>query len=501
MKTLTFWNSTFFSLTICIRAFSQDTELCNCKNDFDFIVRYLENDYAGFTDNVTATNRAAYEHLKDSVALKVLKPLSKAYCNQVLNEYIDFFRDNHLRVRSKIGKAIDEKSEAEVSRFKNSAAFIGRERIEFDSTALRKYLSASSDPIEGIYENEVYEIAIVKNKTHFRDYCGIITKSATPLWEAGQLKLEFKQIGASRFQTILYYRDHSPENKIVKAMHPVSDIMELKRTFTNAEPTLFRQNFKAAPVGKWFQYKELDDSTLYIHVKTFFGALKSKLDSAYQQIKPILERKPYLILDVRDNGGGSDACWDFFSKYLYTQPFENDLNEYYCSPEIVKRNEEHLRDMRNNRKGYGWQAITFQKIKLRKIKKAKKGTFIPLSKMTPWWARPFVNTKTSKQKNIAPFPKKAIVVFNRNSASSAEGLIIEAMKSTKVTTFGKNSGGFNAFGDIREVSTPSGLLLQSATTRIRNRFQYEKIGIEPKVKAQNNSDWIEQARQLLKNMP
>lgn len=157
--------------------------------------------------------------------------------------------------------------------------------------------------------------------------------------------------------------------------------------------------------------------------------------------------------------------------------------------------------MEARKKDYGWGAIKFQKIKLRKMRNTPSGTFIPFSKMIPWWARPFVNVKTEKQRKVYPSPERIVVMTNRNTASSAEGLVLEAMKSKKVITFGENSGGFITFGDIRSVNTPNGFVLQSATQRTLNRFQYERSGIPPKIQANKNEDWIQQAIKLIQNWP
>jgi hypothetical protein len=92
-----------------------------------------------------------------------------------------------------------------VNKFRESSIFKSRERILNDSIKTWRYLELSLDPIEGIYENDVYQVAVVKdNQSDFRDYYGYITNSKTQLWDAGQVKFEIKRVSISGFQTILF---------------------------------------------------------------------------------------------------------------------------------------------------------------------------------------------------------------------------------------------------------------------------------------------------------
>jgi hypothetical protein len=92
------------------------------------------------------------------------------------------------------GESIDEKSAGAVKKFKSSPVFLNRERIVFDSAAIWNRLAQSQDAIEGIYENETYQVAVLRNPNSWRDYYGVITKSATSLWEQGQVKLEIDKV-------------------------------------------------------------------------------------------------------------------------------------------------------------------------------------------------------------------------------------------------------------------------------------------------------------------
>ncbi len=495
---------TLIALFFLTSSFAQSTinDQCNCEKDFSFVVSYLENHYSGFQSNVTDVNRSAYENFKNQISQRLAVKQSTPQCLFILKDYLDFFKDRHLQIR--LGnrltgdKRVDEKSERDVMEFKASALFKGKERVAYDSNKIWDHLTQSHDEIEGVYENEVYQIAVLQNKTEARDYYGIITKSKTPLWEKGQVKLELVRIFDNDFQTILYLRNHAPDIRILQAFNPVLVmIQDIKKVYP-ISATLDSISMSKAPTGKWFQFKVINDSTTYLHIKTFKGAMKSKFDSAYKRALPIVTQKPNLLLDIRDNGGGNDYCWQRLRKYFYTQPIVEDTMEIFCSAETIKREEENLVELRKNRKAYGWQAAVYTKIKLKKMRKAAPGSFIPQRVTIPWFARPFINLKYYQQKKIYSKPEKIIVMYNRNTASASEELILSMIQSKKVLTFGENSGGYVTFGNNTRVNTPSGFVLQSATSRVLSRFKFEKTGIPPYLYANNRQDWIDQAQQLWK---
>jgi hypothetical protein len=461
---------------------------CDCEKDFAFITNYLENHYSAFQTNVTETNRSEYSKLKNELTNKLKQPLSKFDCLDILKQYTAFFKDNHLSVSLPLsGPTIDETSSEAVKQFKSSDLFKDWERIEFDSIKIWNYLAQSSDPLEGIYQDATYQVAVLKNQNATRDYYGVITQSKTALWEKGQVKLQFKRKDDASYQTVLYMRNHSANVSTIKSENPTLSVLNCTRIFPTTNTTATPARARSLPPSNaWFLFKKLDDSTNYLYMGTFNGSLRSKFDSAYKAIMPELTRRPRLIIDIRSNGGGSDACWQELARLLYTDPVPLDKWEYFASTEIIKRYEEQLTDMQKRRQEYGEGAIDHYESIIKRLKKAKLGTFVPAG-----------GDETYTQKKIQATPAKVIVMFNRQSASAAEGFVLNVMHSKKVLTFGENSGGYIAYGNIMSVNTPSGFRLNSGTHRVLNRVQYEKTGITPHVLANNEEDWIEQARKLL----
>lgn len=466
-------------------------ESCPCQTDLKFVTDYLEHHYSGFASNVTSENRPAYEALKKQLISESNSPTTRLECLTLLNRYLAFFRDRHLGISiGASGGTVDENSADAVRAFRDSEMFKTWEHRSLDSAQLYQYLSSSVDPIEGIYEERTYKIAVIKDKTERRDYAGFILGSRTPLWDRGQLKLELLQQPDSSFRSILYLRNHSAYISTIKNKNPVTASFSASRAFPLTQKTEVKRDWSAPESPKWFSFQQLNDSTNYLYIGTFDGSLRSKFDSAYSAIEPKLKDHPNLIIDIRNNGGGSDGCWQELGRLLYTQPYQNDQWDYFASPEVIKRYEEQSAVAKKNEKQYGHDLVQHYQQIIRKLKKAKSGTFVKL-----WPAGEY------KWDRVSPFPKRVVLMFNRGSASAAEGLILSAMHSKKVITFGENSGGYITFGNIMVVNSPSGFQLRSGTNRTQSRFQYETNGIPPQVRATPGSDWIAQAQQLWSSLP
>ena len=480
---------TWFVVMLPFYAFCQSGKTCDCKKDLDFVINHLENHYAGFQDNVTSKNKKSYQTLKKSLIEKANKnKQTPITCLALLKEYTNFFRDNHLHAEFLQTLQIDASSSESVKAFKESNLFREWERIPYDSTKIWQYLAKSKDPLEGIYDNANYQVAVMRSPTHWRDYYGIITQTKSPLWEKGQVKVEFKKIDAKNFLFIKHLQNYQTIVNYSESENPVPTNFDANKIFPTSSSTK-PSAFNMPPEGDWFQFKVLNDSTTYLHIKSFDPSLQSKFDSIYKQITPILEQKPYLIIDLRSNGGGTVSGWYPLRKYLYTRPIPKKKYDYYCSSEIIKEYEEMLVMIEKNKEAYGVEMLNAIKSVIERLKKAKLGTFVPAD-------QPSDMNESYQAERIEPTPKKIIMMYNRESASAAEGFILEGLQSDKVLLFGENSGGFIAFGNITPAQTPSGFTLYRATSRFLDHFPYEKTGIPPHIKATNDKDWIEQTHSL-----
>jgi C-terminal processing protease CtpA/Prc len=106
--------------------------------------------------------------------------------------------------------------------------------------------------------------------------------------------------------------------------------------------------------------------------------------------------------------------------------------------------------------------------------------------------------------SINPFPKKIIILINKNTASSGELFAIMSSSSKKVEIHGENSAGIIDSDNVLIYPTSCSNVRLSIPFGIRRWFEkgisYDKMGIVPDKKyGSTKEDWIEKAYRYLLN--
>ena len=165
-----------------------------------------------------------------------------------------------------------------------------------------------------------------------------------------------------------------------------------------------------------------------------------------KKIVPEIRKYPHLIIDVRNNGGGSDLNYYAFMPLLYTDTIYNDFVEMFITEDNKKAYERMRDDARANPQRYGSSGYMSWEFRIKQMEGKTVGSFIPIT------AR---NSFTTYKTNTGN-PVKVAILYNRNCASSCEQLLIDAAYSKKVTLIGENSGGYIAYGNVMSIRTPCG---------------------------------------------
>ena len=389
-------------------------------------------------------------------------------CNLYLESYFSLIKDNHSGIDMNVKRLpIDLKSQSAIDSFKLTKTYQSFEKLKIDTTSLIAELKSKPiNDIEGIYTNggSLY-FGITKTKGN--KYKGIILRK-TSLVDVGHVLIDIKKIDNTTFDFTLHYGLLAVnfQNIYKKAQFENGTIPEFGFSKTSLE---------LAKDVKPYEFREIDSLTNYLRISSLEVNLKQELNSFYQSIDSMVIAKPYLIIDLRDNGGGSEESYFNLMKYVYTKPFTVDLVEVWVSPDNIRKYEND---------GHSPELIE-------RMKNATPFTFIPqtLNPVTTWETKGTVN------------PKKIAILFNRKTASSAEAMILYGMQSDKVITMGENSGGFLGYGNVKNEMTPCGnYIIRCTTTKYKNNSKYEFVGISPQIKLNDSQDWIKAAKvELEKN--
>lgn len=454
---------------------------CKCEKELDFVTDYYEENLPGFMDNVNEKNVKSYNKFKAGLKKQTkTKCDNENECFKILLTYVEFFKDNHSSIYQNRDFKIDEKNSAEVNKFINSKKILEREII--NNPKIKR--NSAINNIENTYQSDdsTYTVSIIRNKNSFRDYVGIIEDSGTPLWKKGQVKFELKKVGENTFDMFLYMPDHSMEySKNVKLKNGILN----DRWFNiNLEE---RKSYNIS-AGEELAFKELDKETNYMYIPTFSGKRHARLVEFYKRNDSLIQSKPYLIIDVRNNGGGNDDCVKPLLKYIYTKPFYDDSTDIYSTKENIRKSIKWYEETKNDTVNFDKEFFKGITDEINRMQSVNNKTFITRSK-----------GELIKLDTVLNNSKKIAIIINKHCASSCETLLFWALESDKTILTGENSGGYVGYGEISKTNTPNfNFELGCTMTRYNKQREYEVIGISPKYYLNNNKDWIEQTIEILK---
>ncbi|MEI7424333.1 MAG: S41 family peptidase [Prolixibacteraceae bacterium] len=242
--------------------------------------------------------------------------------------------------------------------------------------------------------------------------------------------------------------------------------------------------------AEWFSLKNIDDSTLLLSLPSFKGEYKLLIDNLISNNMHKIVSTPYLVIDLRGNGGGMDPAFYNILPFLYTNPYKLYGNDILASIEnirVFEVGEQRISSTKTN--GKPSQDAEWVSTLISKMKK-NIGKFILRS-----------NDTEVKRDKVLRNPRKVAILINRNCASSAEEFLLNARESQKVLLFGEPTSGTLDYSNVMIVPCPSMVFkFGYATTRSRRlpRFSVDRDKIQPNVYLNYNTDWITEAVRQLK---
>lgn len=456
------------------------TQQSPCRKELDWVIQYCEANLPSYQDSVAGKSGAQYSKLKATLRNQADQISDPTQAYKILVRYVEFFKDNHTSISTR-SVQVDEKDPASLAAFLGSDVFKGRESVAVTPDMQTQYPVTD---LRGVYTNGdgTYVVAVVPAKDGSGRYLGVILESKTQLWVPGQVKFELTKSGGD-FEAFVYTRNHavaySPNYKLRAGV--LGDAW-----FKTSLPERTSQNVN---VGAGLEFKQLDSETAYVRVPSFSGGFTADLNRFYSANKPVIDKSKYLIIDVRNNGGGSDGNAFPLLNYIYTHPIKQDKVELYVTPGTIQAFEDQLKVYEADPKNFDRSYVLMAKMELEAMKRAKPGSYI---------VRQSGNSQIVKK--AAQMPKAVAVIVNSRCASACESLVFWAKQSSKTIVVGENTGGYVGYGEVGEVETPQyKFSLNCSKTRYNYHRRFEVTGIPPDVVLSMDSDWIEQAKDLLKS--
>lgn len=445
---------------------SCSAQKCNCTKEFLFVKTFIEKNYVGFSDKLKLIQPTFYQNKTKQLIFSTKTKKANENCLLIISQYLDLFKDNHIG----IGANFDVT--------KTDSTFLLTKEFVYLSPQKIQGLQ-NSKKVEGIYLKNfdtAYTIALIKKETSITDYIGVIVDSKLPNWKRGMVKLEAKKINDSVLKGILYLRNHLPK---VEWFYIGKNRLggDLQRE-GNMPENLIYEPYR--PVDA----KKVSNKTFYIKISDFDASNAKNIDSVFSTYKQILDTIPNLILDLRDNGGGSDFSFYPILKYIYTNPVKNIGVDVLATEAVIK----------------GWRDV----LKDEDISEEAKNSISNMIEL--------MESKKNSLVNIVPdeidsnfskltYPKKVAILIDNRCASTTEQFLLFAKQSSKVILLGQNRQGTLDYSNVRQTSfycMP--YILRYSTTRSRRidiNQAIDNIGIKPSIYLPLNKDWIIESQKIL----
>jgi hypothetical protein len=464
-----------FLLAFALTLSSQD---CHCSDEFQFLIRYMEKNYAGFRDKGTGEKRFSYDSVTADIVTRAALVRKPGFCVALMKEWLGFFRDGHNYITAASANANQPASG-------NTTGADPVEVIRLTPQAL-SLLRARRKGVEGIYHtsDSTYTIAIIQNKTADRDYAGVIVTSKAPTWKRGQVKLELRRMDAQHFMACGYLRDHSIDPEIFHFDGGSFGDGVWIRDGTPAARVIRNQSAAIQQQWQTVQARRISDKTYYIGIGSFDESNRWPVDSLFHADSAILASVPNLILDLRGNGGGSDFVYSPLRAWLYAGPVTVAGVDVLATDDNVR----------------GWATLLDAK-DIPEENKATIQRIIAQMQGRPGQMVAIDHGDTITLSEVRRFPQKIVVLIDEDCASSTEQFLLEAIQSRKVTLMGQHTAGILDYANVRDEALPCmSFILHYATTRSQRVDAgkgIDNVGIKPRVMLGANQDWVEEARRYL----
>lgn len=421
-------------LCLPLSIFGQD---CDCTSNFEWVKQTFEENDAGFSYAIESKGEQAYQQHNQVFKEKVAQITNSIECTETLSEWLTFFRSGHIgisRLNNESSTGGEEKSnEAVIESFKDW------EKLEVDITEFKQYLNAKkTHDFEGIWASEPYEIGIKKEG---EEYLGFIIKADGVYWTAGQIKLRINQDHSSTY----YMQDHSAQNfksaELLGNNYLEMGFITLERVTPKLKSDpLIEGYFKAMSTSMPY-FETIDEQTVYLRIPTFSGTEKPNIDSVIMANRAMILKTPNLIVDIRNNGGGSDRSFGELLPLLYTNPIRTVGVELLSTP----LNNQRMLDFINSEE---W-GLTEEE---------KKWAQEAYDKLAPRIGA-FVNLDTAivditTFDTIHPFPQNIAIIINEGNGSTAEQFLLAAKQSRKVKLYGTTTAGVLDISNMYFVKSP-----------------------------------------------
>lgn len=413
--------------------------------DFDFVIRKITENYAGWQTKVTDATRPQLDALTARLRSRAATA-SDDELLALLHEWVNFFQDRHTTVRAQGGAPAAVSQPATYSLAWTEETV--RERLQS--------LGPRRDPIEGIWRiaGDRYRVGVLRIGEGSGRYAAVILTTTADNWRPGQVKADLARRIDGGFDMTFRAGDHS-ESRLEARLVADDDVLMVpewgpwsREWPAPSDPDASARLFPSAELFM----RRLSDRTLWLRIPDFSDSRAASLQELIAGHRDALASTPNLVIDLRNNGGGSDYVYGPLVPLLYTRPIVTIGMEMRASVDNIALRQEVAERIRIQAPDTA-AAIEAQN----RLMRERLGQYVMPD------SQPF---EIESHDAVLPFPRRVAILID-GAGSTGEQFLLLARQSRKVTLFGqRHSAGVLDFANVVSMPTPSGRhILQWATSR------------------------------------
>lgn len=458
---------------------------CDCEANFQWVKKTFEENDAGFQYIIDAKGEAAYEVHNKLIEDRIKSAKTLSECGPILYEWLRFFRSGHMGIR--LLKTPGEGA----SSLPSDKPVAVYETVDTDIQAFKTYLNSKTDAdYEGIWETEPYKIGIKKDGN---GYTGFIVESGADTWTPGQVKLRITNEGGKE-KIVFYMRDHTPMEydkvELLADNYIRFGSTYLKRLLPFIPSDVKMDAYFRSLMATQPYMEGVDENSLLIRIPSFGGSYKAAIDSVIAANRDSILSTRNLIIDLRNNGGGSDFSTRELMPFLYTNPIRTVSVQFRSTP----LNNATFLKLANDTVLFDAETRDYFNGMYEKMEK-RIGEFVSMNES---------DVRTLELDTIYPNPANVAVIVNENCASATEQFLLAARQSRKVKVFGVTTFGALDVSNVVDAISPSGdfelLYCMSKSLRIPGMVIDDR-GIQPDFYMDKDipvEDWVKYITDIFK---
>ena len=454
----------FLLIFILTSSFSIAQQPCNCETALTKLITKIENEYPGFEDKTT--DKLRYLSFKEKM-ISDSKNTSESECLKLLRSYLDYFRDKHIYLQ----KSDESQNKPEKELFYS--------KVNITLEAFKRHLRNTNDKLEGIWKTSTYKVGILKSGDQYHAF---IIDADTEYWKPYEIKFILLKDGKANY----FMQDHSLYEDSYK-LHEgcILYFSKLQTAFVKEQPDpLLPKEQIEAKVSQieGFYFEKLTDKTALLRISSFMYNNVERIEKLIMNNSDLLDNSENFIVDIRNNGGGTDMAYQKLLPYICTGPIRMIGAQFLATQGLI----DGLQNWMNNLPDEEKYEADKERIK-RNIETYRKhlGEFVGSDSIPVY---------IDSIKQAAHSPAQIVILANKGTASAAESFIYKAKQSKKVKIMGTPTGGVLDYGSSRNFNfgcNNYSLSLPTFRSLRLPEYPVDNIGIQPDIYLDKYvEDWI-----------